>query len=616
MSLFWRYAKEMLHYKGMLALAAVGLAVDSICAFAGFGAVILIIKQLFSKDASAHDLIADRLADDSLTRWIGDHSYLADAIPQDQFWGIAMLLGVVFVITLVGAGGRFTHQYFTITVSIRTVMRIRKRMFTQLIHAYMSKTSVDSTGDNLMRVVANTNELGGGFTMLTNRTIRSILQGLIALSWALIISPSLTGLFLVGTPVIVVVVRKFGKTIRRATKRAMVGYGAMSAAVTEALTALRVVKVNQAEGYERRRFNRLNRTVYAQEMKARIARSLSSPVIEVISLIGIIAIMVAVSYYLFRVNPDAGVERLGVVITMLALAATNLKPLANLHNDLQRAVAAATRIDEVFDIDVERTAHHGGAERKAKLPRVRRGVEFRGVTFTYPGADAPALRDINLTVGFGEACAIVGTNGSGKSTLTYLLPRLYEPDAGAVLFDGQNIANFSLRSVRNQVAAVTQEAILFDADVRNNIAYGSHSPSEAQVVDAAQRAFAHEFISELPEGYDTQVGEWGGKLSGGQRQRITIARAILRNPAVLVLDEATSQIDADSEAKITEALARFEKDRTTFVIAHRLSTVIDADTIVVMDAGRIVAQGTHSQLLESCDLYRVLCRTQLQPSDG
>lgn len=614
MSRFWHYAKEMLHYKGMLTLAAVGLAIDSLCAFAGLGAVLLIIKQLFSDDMSAHDLIRERLSDETLVNWIGDHSDLANIVPKDHFWGVAALLGVVLVITLIGACGRFLHQYFTITVSIRSVMRIRKRMFAWLIHAYMSKTSVDSTGDNLMRVVANTNELGGGFTLLTNRTIRSILQGLIMLLWALLVSPALTGLFLVGTPVMAVIVRKFGKTIRRATKRAMVGYGEMSAAVTEGLTALRVVKVNQAEGYERRRFNRLNRKVYKQEMKARIARSLSSPVIEVISLIGIIAIMVAVSWYLFRMNPDAGAEDLGAVIAMLALAATNLKPLANLHNDLQRSVAAANRIDEVFDIDVERTVHHGEVERGPKLPRMKHAVEFRGVTFTYPGADAPTLRDIGLTVEFGKVCAIVGTNGSGKSTLTYLLPRLYQPDNGQVLFDGRDINDYSLRSVRSQVASVTQEAVLFDADVRSNIAYGSHSPTEDQVIDAAKRAFAHEFIEQLPEGYDTQVGEWGGKLSGGQRQRVTIARAILRNPAVLILDEATSQIDADSEAKITEALTRFEKDRTTFVIAHRLSTVVDADTIVVMDAGRIVAQGTHGELLESCDLYQVLCRTQLQPS--
>ena len=296
----------------------------------------------------------------------------------------------------------------------------------------------------------------------------------------------------------------------------------------------------------------------------------------------------------------------------LALAGAAFRPLANLNNDLQASAAAANRLDELLHVDVESAARSGQQRRLRRLPRHGQSVVFDNVTFSYPGAERPAIADIVLTVEQGRTCAVVGGNGSGKTTLVGLLPRLYEPEHGRVLIDDVDIAECSLRSVRRQIAVVTQETILFDGTIADNLTYGSRHASHERMMEAARRAHADEFIDELPDGYDTQIGEWGQRLSGGQRQRIAIARAILRDPAILILDEATSQIDADSEAKISAALAEFMTGRTTFVIAHRLSTVVNADLIVVLDAGRIVATGKHDDLLAGCQTYQLLCRTQLQ----
>jgi ABC-type multidrug transport system fused ATPase/permease subunit len=240
-----------------------------------------------------------------------------------------------------------------------------------------------------------------------------------------------------------------------------------------------------------------------------------------------------------------------------------------------------------------------------------REIEFRDVVFGYPGTDRTVLKGINLKVKAGHNVAIVGPNGSGKTTLANLMPRFYDPDSGQVLIDGEDIQNATLFSLRSQIGMVTQSVVTFNDTIAANIAYGRPGAAREEVIDAAKRSFAHEFIAPLPNGYDTIIGEQGTGLSGGQLQRIIIARAILKNPAILIFDEATSQVDADSEAKIHKAIEEIMQDRTSFIIAHRFSTVITADVIVVMDDGQIIAQGQHEELMETCPLYQSLYETQL-----
>ena len=275
-------------------------------------------------------------------------------------------------------------------------------------------------------------------------------------------------------------------------------------------------------------------------------------------------------------------------------------------NKIQRASDAAERVFELLDQPVETQS----PDAKTLAP-FKSEIQFKDIVFTYPGNTELTLRGITLTIRAGENIAIVGPNGSGKTTLACLLPRFYDPDSGQIYIDGQDIRDVTLESLRSQIGMVTQNVISFNDTVAKNIAYGKTDASSEAVVQAAKQAFAHEFIQGLPQGYDTIVGEGGSGLSGGQLQRIVIARAILKNPRILIFDEATSQVDADSESKIHKAIQEIMAHRTTLIIAHRFSTVIAADQIVVVDKGQIVAKGTHDELLLDCSLYQGLYETQL-----
>ncbi len=458
----------------------------------------------------------------------------------------------------------------------------------------------------------DTSTLGKGFNTLMGKAIRDLLMGLVGLSTALIIDWQLTAIFLLGLPLIGIAIRKFGKSVRRAAKYSLRQYANMTGAVQETMQSPAVVRLHNAEGYERRRFNTINRRVVEQEMRSRTAKALSSPIIEFIALCGLVAVALLAAYLVFKME-SVKPEDVFLVLVSLGIAGMSVKPLANLNNDLQESGAAATRIHEIMAVPVEpgsRPAPEGQPDLPT-LPRHHRDIVFDQIDYQYPGSDELAVRAVTLHIRHGESVAIVGTNGSGKSTLLNLLPRLTTPTRGRVLIDGQDIADVSLRSLRGQLSVVTQQTVLFAGTIADNIAYGRRHVPRADIVAAARAASADDFVNELPRGYDTKLGEAGAGLSGGQRQRLCIARAILRDPAILILDEATSQIDAESEARIAEAIDQLRAGRTTLIIAHRLSTVVDCDNIVVMQHGEIIDQGTHRQLLERCGTYQTLVKTQL-----
>ncbi len=343
----------------------------------------------------------------------------------------------------------------------------------------------------------------------------------------------------------------------------------------------------------------------------RTARALTGPMVETLAVlvVGVLALFAAKQI----IAGTLPFERFILALGSLALAGASFRPLAGLVNEIQAAAAPAERLAEIFDESREVTT----MVRLKNLPRHQISLKFEDVSFTYPGADRPALDGVSLTVKAGERLAFVGPNGSGKTTLMSLVPRLLEPHSGRVLVDDIDIATVNLRSLRRQIGAVTQETVLFRGTVAENIGFGAPlgTPvSREQIVEAARRAHADAFILDLPNGYDTDLAEQGAWLSGGQRQRLAIARAILRDPSILILDEATSQIDAESEAHINAALADFSVGRTPLLVAHRLATVLNAARIVVMDDGRIVDHGTHEQLVARCELYQRLTKTQLVPS--
>jgi len=379
----------------------------------------------------------------------------------------------------------------------------------------------------------------------------------------------------------------------------------------ETFTGIRVVKAFTMEPYERRRFRTATRDYYYKSMLVVNIDALAGPIIELLGVAAVALALLAGVYLVIEhethlwgmrmIESPMDWQALLQYYALLAAIADPVRKLSSVYTRLQSGGAAADRIFQYMDrTPTVRSNNHG-----IRLTGLTESIEFRGVCFSYePGRSI--LTNVHLTVRQGQTVALVGKNGCGKTSLLGLLPRFYDPDHGSVLIDGVDIRKINLRTLRQEVSLVTQDPILFDDTVYNNIAYGSRGASREQVEAAARQAYAHEFIEKWPQAYDTKLGEAGVKLSGGEKQRIALARAVLRDPSILILDEFTSQVDAESEAKIHRALREFMKGRTTFVITHRLNTLEIADRIIVLEAGHIDAIGTHDELLKSCSVYQRL----------
>lgn len=609
---FWSLAKRMTRYPRLLGAACLFALVSAGSLGAGLVGVKPVIDRILGEDAGLPELLAPA------SSWPVVGSFLTPerlaSLPPGPFTAMVWVMVGLGLLTLLGATANFLHAFFSLTVVNRTTTAIRREVFRHVLRLPLGSVigaagpSGSAPSDLISRIVHDTGQLQGGLVALVSKAMAQTLKGVGALTAALIIEWRVTLAALVVGPVLMAVIRKLGTKIRRASRAALESQARLLAAAAEALQGMRVVKTHTAERYESGRFHRLNKTVMREQMRVRTARALASPLVEVLAIFSLGLLVLIVGKQILDGRLDKGAFILA--IAALAAAGASLKPLTGMLNDVQASAAAADRIERLLDLPVE----HGHDRSLPRLPPLAHAVELRGVEFTYPDAATPALCGIDLTIERGSTVAIVGPNGSGKTTLLSLVPRLFDPQRGKVLFDGTDARQFSLRSLRRRVAVVTQETVLFAGTIRQNIVYGSGVSDEARVREAARRAGAHDFIERLPRQYDTPVGELGLTLSGGQRQRLAIARALLRDPSILLLDEATSMIDSDSEAAIGAALAEFAKGRTCIIVAHRLSTVMAADRIVVMDRGRVVDQGTHAQLLERCPVYVTIARHQLLPS--
>jgi len=612
---FWPFAKRMLRYRRLIVIGIIGALISACSTVAGFGAMLWVFQSFFTDDPKSLPAMLEGMIESS--SWLSsmDWSGFLGMLPTDPYHGFLILSGFVVVLTFIGATGQFIHQASAYTLALRSVMSIRKEAYHHLVHTPMHVSSVTSEADLLSRIIRDCSVLARGFTAVVGKATRDAMTGIVFLVAAFTLDALLAGIFVVGLVPVFLVIRKAGKTVRRATKRAMKAFGGMTAAVQESVQAKMVVKVHQAEGYERRRFNAVNKRAYAQEVRSRYARAFTTPAVETIAIVGVLVVAAIAGHVAF--NDEArSPSDMFTVLAFLVAAGVTLKPIAKLNNDIQEASAAGGRIAEILDLPVEPTTRGQFKDSQAPvLARHGQSIAFEEVAFAYPGAEVQALAKVSLQINFGQNVAIVGPNGSGKTTLLNLVPRLHEPTFGKVLIDGHDIAQMDLHSLRKQMAVVTQHAVLFQGSIADNIAYGLRHISREQLIEAARQAYADVFVQELPDGYDTLLGESGAGLSGGQKQRLCLARAILRDPVILILDEATSQIDSDSEAKIQEALAVFRQGRTCLTIAHRLSTVVDADTIIVMADGGVVDQGTHRDLLSRCPLYQSLAQTQLVETD-
>ena len=597
MHAFWHFAARLLKHKARLA-TAMGLALISAGGLgAGLLALAPVLEFLLRKNQSLGQWINQNAS------WVP--SEFTERLPGDAFGGVVVIFVGLLVMTVIGAVANFGHQYLALTLCVRTVTEIRHDIFKHAVNLPLGTVLQRGASDLVSRTVRDSSELQRGLVALTGKTVAQITKGGAAFLAAVWFDWRITLVALVAVPMLAIPLRKFGKRIRKGVRGSLRAQADLLRVSNESMQGIRAVKSATAEAESIRRFDAVNAIVLREEMRVRFAQSMSSPIVESIAIVAICVLALIATRQIIdgKLEFDTFVLSLGA----LAAAGGSLKPIAGFINDIQAASAPAERLEEVLKVARE----DAGERRKQPLPPHARDIRFEGVSFRYAGADVDALQDVNLVIQHGERVAFVGGNGCGKTTLLSMLSRLFAPTTGRVLVDGADIAQHGLKTVRAQVGVVTQDAFLIRGSITENIRFGHDTPSDEAVRLAARRAYAESFIDRLPDGFATMVAEGGTSLSGGQRQRISIARAVLRDPRILILDEATSQVDAESEDLINTAIAEFGAGRTTLVIAHRLSTVLAADRIVVMDAGRIVATGRHAELLASCAAYQRIARTQL-----
>ncbi|MCS7166321.1 MAG: ABC transporter ATP-binding protein [Gemmatales bacterium] len=541
--------------------------------------------------------------------------YIYKFCPEDRFDTLVSLLALV--VLGIGIKGFFDFAQEALVGSVvhLALLDLRNRLYDNVLRLDVTQFSTDGTHELMARFTNDMELLGNGLKTLFGKLIAEPLKALSCILFACFISWRLTLVFLILVPIAVFTMSKVGSYMKRAGRKMLESMSQVYKVLQETFLAIKVVKAFTMEAHKRLDLYKASRDYYRRGMRLVIIEALSGPAMEWLAVLAVAGALVGGSYLVLRQQTHIwGLrmtaeplepESLLALYALLAAIADPVRKLSSVYNKLQSGAAAADRIFYYMDRQPRVVSPFPGRI----LKEHRRDLVFRDICFSYhPGR--PVLTNISLDIRFGEVIAIVGRNGSGKSTLVGLLPRFYDPDHGSILIDGIDHREFTLRSLRRQIGFVGQEIVLFDDTIRNNITAGLRHVPQELVEEAARRAYAHDFIMQLKDGYDTRIGELGHTLSGGQRQRIALARAILRNPSILILDEFTSASDPESEMLLHKALRDFVRHRTTIIISHRLSTLELADRIVVLEKGRVEAIGTHAELLQQCPLYQRLFERQ------
>ncbi len=569
-------------------------------------------SNLAEAHPSREEALKSRFLDSILERDLpeGQRAWIINGIDQANhrfhgWWDKAndkvqfrRLLEALLVIIVLRAFASFFSEYAFQKVGLSTVRDLRNQLYERLIHQSHRFFSERSTGEMVSRVVSDADAIQAAVSTRMGDLFQESLTLLFLLLYVVLMNPELALITFVVAPALVYPVVHFGRRLRGTTHRSQERMADMATLLEETIRGVRIVKAFTMERFEIGRFREATRRHLRSNMKAQKIQALSSPVMDLITGLGGLAL-----FFYAKRRIDNGTLSMGALFAYIGALAAMYQPLKKLNKvnlSVNTALSASERVFRMLDIPNE-VEEKPDAE---AIASVGSGIRYENVSFRYEAE--PVIRGVDLTIAPGEIVALVGGSGAGKSTFVNLLPRFYDVNGGRITVDGLDIRDVSLTSLRALMGFVTQEVVLFNDSVKNNIAYGRSDVDDGRVIAAAKAANAHEFISALPNGYDTEIGESGVLLSGGQRQRLAIARALFKDPPILILDEATSALDTESERLVQGALEVLMRGRTTLVIAHRLSTIRSADKIVVLDRGEIVETGPHDELLARRGVYRKL----------
>lgn len=613
---YMRLVRYALRYKGRLAI----MLAASLLIGASLGSMILlvgsIVNVLYMDEANLADYVESVKEDaHNLTvfveRYVGWAPTGLDARAEDLILSmradrtraLRTVVAIIVVLVLVGGIARFSLEYYAGSIGVNISIRLQEEMFASLLNLSHRFFDGRSAGEIVARFTNDVFVVNRGLMDVFTRVFREPIKIAFCLGIALSVNPFLTMVVLFVLSPLILVVMGISSRVRTAVYRSLRRIASLAQIVTESVQGISVVKGFRMEGYERRRLAKETARLRVHMKNLLRAEAAVSPASEVVMVVSISVILL-----LGERQVASGLSSGSLVILFGAIAATldPLRKLSRVMNMVQISATSASRVFEFID-------YEPGVQERAEaveLPPLQKALRFENVSFSYDG-ETEVLSGIDFEIRCGEMVALVGFSGSGKSTVAKLVPRFYDPTGGRITLDGVDIRDASFESLRGQIGIVTQETILFAESVRKNIAYGREDILDERVREAARAANADGFIENLAGGYDAVLAESGGNLSGGQRQRLAIARAIVKDSPILILDEATSSLDSESERAILEAIDNLAEGRTTLVIAHRLSTVQKADRIIVLDDGHVVEQGTHAELLARDGIYKRLYRLQL-----
>lgn len=597
MKKYSRFFKYLRHQKSQLALYLLCVLLATIFGVFSIGMLIPFFDLIFNADMGGGAILKSQTLGPYIT------NLLTDIITKDKIAGLSVIC--VFIISSTILKNLFIYLSNRLSVPIRTsiVTRLRGELYDKILRLPIGYFTEKKKGDIISRMTNDIGEIEGSVVGMLDGLIKDPITIIGYLVFLILLSPQLSLFLLVLLPVTGLIIGRVSRTLKRQSQDAAVKLGEGLSILDETLSGLRVIKAFLAEKLLSDRFHSVNSDLFEIRKKMGARRDLASPLTEVLG----VMVLCTILYFGGRLVLEANAIEGGQLVTYIASFAMLINPAKNISTsffNIQRGSGALLRVEEVLNSPITVDDNPGGKT----LDSFNDKIEFRNVVFAYD--DAVILDHINLTIHKGQTVALVGSSGAGKSTLADLVPRFHDVTSGEVLIDGINIKDYSLRSVRSLMSVVTQEPILFNDTIASNIALGQAHTDLAAIEQAARIANAHDFITGKEEGYKTNIGDRGSKLSGGERQRLTIARAVLKNPPILILDEATSSLDTESERLVQDAINNMMQNRTSIVIAHRLSTIRHADEIVVLQKGKIVERGTHEQLIALNGFYKRLVDMQ------